>query len=270
MAFSILSLNAWGGHVHQPLLAYLAGLDVDMLCLQEVTRGPGDAGDGLVYRDQNVELPQRADLYGEVKALMPMRQPFFCPMARGPLFKGADEIQTEFGLASFLRADLAVVDQAIGFIHGEFSPHGWAPHPRSRNAHGLRFHDPVTDMFLTVVHLHGLRDPAGKHDTPARHAQAQALLAFLRRIWNGKDGLVVCGDFNLLPDSHTFALLAEALGLVDLVTTRGFSDTRTSLYPKPGRYADYMLVTPNVDVLDFDCLAAPEVSDHRALKLVLA
>jgi alpha-beta hydrolase superfamily lysophospholipase len=28
---------------------------------------------------------------------------------------------------------------------------------------------------VTVVHLHGLRDPTGKHDTIARRAQAKAL-----------------------------------------------------------------------------------------------
>jgi endonuclease/exonuclease/phosphatase family metal-dependent hydrolase len=80
------------------------------------------------------------------------------------------------------------------------------------------------------------------------------------------EGLIVCGDLNLLPDSETFAILAE-LGLTDLVTTRGFTDTRTSRYPKDGRYADYLLVTPEVTVETFDVVATPEVSDHRALLL---
>jgi len=58
--------------------------------------------------------------------------------------------------------------------------------------------------------------------------------------------------------------------LVDLVTTRGFTDTRTSWYPKEGRYADYLLVTPEVNVVRFDAVAEPEVSDHRALLLEIA
>jgi endonuclease/exonuclease/phosphatase family metal-dependent hydrolase len=41
------------------------------------------------------------------------------------------------------------------------------------------------------------------------------------------DLTVVCGDFNLLPASERFQILAE-LGLVDLV---GDADTRTSRYP---------------------------------------
>ena len=32
----ILSLNAWGGKLHSPLMKYLADVDADVLCLQEV------------------------------------------------------------------------------------------------------------------------------------------------------------------------------------------------------------------------------------------
>jgi endonuclease/exonuclease/phosphatase family metal-dependent hydrolase len=78
----------------------------------------------------------------------------------------------------------------------------------------------------------------------------------------------VCGDFNVLPGSSTFEVLAD-LGLSDLVTGRGHADTRTSHYAKPGRYADYMLVNDAVRVSSFDVVAAPEVSDHRPLLLEL-
>ncbi|MEK1898053.1 MAG: endonuclease/exonuclease/phosphatase family protein, partial [Rhizobium sp.] len=69
---------------------------------------------------------------------------------------------------------------------------------------------------------------------------------------------------NVLPDSVTFEKLGR-LGLNDLVTGRGFTDTRTSLYPKDGRFADYMLVTSEVVVERFEVVEAPEVSDHRPL-----
>jgi endonuclease/exonuclease/phosphatase family metal-dependent hydrolase len=71
---------------------------------------------------------------------------------------------------------------------------------------------------------------------------------------------------NLLPGSETFAILGR-LGLTDLVTARGFSDTRTSFYRKDNRHADYLLVTPNVDVRRFEVVESPEVSDHRPLML---
>ena len=77
------------------------------------------------------------------------------------------------------------------------------------------------------------------------------------------DLVVVCGDLNLLPDSHTFAILG-AIGLVDLV---GTADTRTSRYPKPVRHAGYVLVSDPGAVRRFGVLAEPEVSDHRVLLL---
>ena len=114
--------------------------------------------------------------------------------------------------------------------------------------------------------MHGLRDPAGKGDTPAREEQASALVGLVERVWPRDEGLVVCGDFNVLPDSATFEILAR-LGLSDLVTANGLVDTRTSYYLKEGRFADYMLVTPEVKVARFEVVEAPEVSDHRALLL---
>lgn len=75
--------------------------------------------------------------------------------------------------------------------------------------------------------------------------------------------MVVCGDFNLLPDSETFVVLAE-LGLTDLV---GTADTRSSRYRKPVRHANYLLVSDVAAVKQFEIAAEPEVSDHRALVL---
>ena len=80
------------------------------------------------------------------------------------------------------------------------------------------------------------------------------------------DASIVCGDFNVEPASETLAILAE-IGLTDLVTSRGFAGTRTSYYPKPGKYADYMLVNSHVEVLHFDVVGEPEVSDHCPLLL---
>jgi endonuclease/exonuclease/phosphatase family metal-dependent hydrolase len=116
---------------------------------------------------------------------------------------------------------------------------------------------------VTVVQVHGLRDPAGKHDTPARRAQGQRLANLVQRSREEGDLTVVCGDLNLLPGSQTFGLLAE-IGLVDLVRD---ADTRTSRYPKPVRHASYLLVSDPGAVVEFEILAQPEVSDHRALRL---
>jgi endonuclease/exonuclease/phosphatase family metal-dependent hydrolase len=269
VALRIISLNVWGGKLHAPLMRYLAETDADVLCLQEVVRAPDVDAGWLLYRDHGVELPQRANLFDEICAALPNHDGFFSPVARGMLFHGTELVPAEFGLATFVRKRHPVIGQLSAFVHGVYSPDGWGEHPRSRNAHCLRLFNHAGGYAFTIAQMHGLRDLAGKGDTPARAAQAKSLAELVEQVRVPGERLVVCGDFNVLPDSVTFAELGR-LGLADLVTTRGFSDTRTSHYAKDGRYADYMLVNAEVGVIDFDVVAAPEVSDHRALRLDIA
>lgn len=259
-----ISLNVWGGMLHAPLMDYLVQADADIYCLQEVPRAPGSRSEWLSYRDHGVELQQRANLFDEIRAALPGHDGFFCPTARGELFDGAARCWQEFGLATFVRNSLPVIGQAMDFVHGAFSPDGFGPHPRSRNAHCIRLFDYEAGRSFSVAQIHGLRDIAGKDDTPARAAQAAAFKALIERVWRSDEPLVVCGDFNLLPDSATFETLGT-LGLTDLITSRGHRDTRTSFYKKEGRFADYMLVTADVAVKHFEVVRTPEVSDHCPL-----
>jgi len=265
----ILSLNVWGGRVHQPLIDYISRVDADIFCLQEVALTPGWPHGWLTYRDGELRLPQRSNLFGELCAALPGHQARFYPAARGPLHDDAGlAVWSQFGLATFVRHGCPIVAEAMRFVHGAFSPDGWGPHPRARNAHCVRVFDGATGSHVTIAQMHGLRDPAGKGDTPERERQADRLVDLISSVWPGDERLVVCGDFNLLPGSATFARLG-VLGLVDLVTTRGHADTRTSFYDKAGRFADYMLVNDRVEVAAFDVVAVPEVSDHRPLLLEL-
>lgn len=264
----ILSLNVWGGMLHAPLLDYLATADADVYCLQEVPRAVGARSDWLTYRDGAVELQQRSNLYREIAEALPGHDGFFAPTARGQLMDGDRPCHQEFGLATFIRRDIAIIGQALDFVHGTFSPHGFGAHPRARNAHVFRLYDYKADCALTVAQFHGLRELDGKGDTPAREKQAEALTSLIGRVHRDGEGLVLCGDFNVLPDSATFTTLGR-LGLTDLVTTCGFTDTRTSLYTKPGRYADYMLVNDALRVETFTVVETPEVSDHRPLLLTI-
>ena len=264
----IVSLNVWAGRLHEPVLRYLAEVDADVLCLQEVSRTPGTPSDWLIYREPGLELPQRANFFDELTAALPGHDGFFFPTARGPLFDGDKPVASLFGLATFVRKSLPVIAQAADFVHGRFSPGGWGEHPRARNAHCIRIADPAGGTSITIAQMHGLREASGKADTPARLDQAEALAGLIARIWPGQERLVVCGDFNVLPGSATFQTLAR-LGLADLVTAHGHTDTRTSHYAKPGRFADYLLVTPDVEVTAFEVIAQPEVSDHRPLLLDL-
>jgi len=261
-----MCLNGWGGKLHEPLVAYLREASPDVLCLQEVVHSPASDKDWLTYRDGDHVLPQRANFFRDVCAALPDHVATFCPAAQGVLWDDDVQVPSQWGLATFTRKDMPIVGQVQGFVHKGFGADGFGDHPRSRSAHGVRVFDFDAGRAVCIVHMHGLRDLNGKMDTPERLLQAHRLSHMAQAVARPGEPLVVCGDFNVEPDSETFEVLAK-IGLTDLVTTRGFSDTRTSHYKKPGRFADYMLVNAAVEPIGFDVVKTPEVSDHRPLIL---
>jgi len=264
----IVSLNGWGGKLHEPLTQYLRSEVPDVLCLQEVVSSPGSVKDWLIYRDGETVLPQRANFFRDIAAALPDHTAVFCPAAQGVLWDEENAVPSQWGLATFVHKSLAITGQVQGFVHKAFSAHGYGEHPRSRNAHAVRLYDYENDRPVSIAHTHGLRDLNGKGDTTERRQQAHRLVDLVSLVATPGDALVVCGDFNVEPKSETFDILGT-LGLTDLVTTRGFESTRTSHYRKPGRFADYMLVNAHVEVLDFSVVTDPEVSDHCPLVLTI-
>lgn len=263
----ILSLNAWGGRLHAPLLAYLADDPPDILCLQEITHTPQSDKDWLDYRDGALVLPQVANLLRDIRRVLPRHMVSFCPAAQGDLWDGDTLVPSQFGLATFVAETVPVIAQAQRFVHKDYSPSGYGSHPRARNAHAIRVHDAAAGRNVAITHMHGLRDPAsGKRDTPERAAQAERLLALSQSVTGPGDLAIVCGDFNVEPESETLRSLGEA-GFTELVTSRGFTGTRTSHYEKAGRFADYMLVSETAPVRAFSVVSDPEVSDHCPLLL---
>lgn len=259
----IVSLNAWGGAMYDDLLPWLRTDPADVLCLQEVTRTPGLAG-WTAFADAERTLPQRADLLADVAGALPHHQPLFVASDTGPV-TGDDGIRREqdFGIATFVAVGLTLTGVASHPVHGAYARHQEWPHThRPRTALAVQVAEP-SGRTVGVIQVHGLRDAAGKGDSPARREQAERLAALAGRIRAYADLTVLCGDLNLLPDSETFAILADA-GMTDLVRD---ADTRTSRYTKPVRHASYLLVSDPSAVRSFEIVTGPEVSDHRALAL---
>lgn len=257
--------------MYEPLAEWLTGCGADILYIQEVTHTQGLTG-WTRFADGERTLPQRANLFRDIASLLPHHRGVFVASDAGPVWdaSGKRHLQ-DFGIAVFVHERLPVVGQHAAFVHGDFVEHAeWAIADRPRIAQATRVIDRTATgeadpprRGVTIAHLHGLRDPAGKHDTPARLRQAQRFAEVVECIRHAGDLVVACGDLNLLPESATFGVLGS-IGLVDLV---GTADTRTSRYPKPIRHANYLLVSDPDAVLSFRAPAAPEVSDHRFLEL---
>lgn len=265
----IISLNAWGGTCWDALRAWLPKCGADVLCLQEMIRAPGASPAWLEYRDPCRTLAQRADLFADVSACMPTHQASFAPAARGPLSDALGRVHlSEHGLGMWIAPHLAVTARWQGFIHGTFRADGWGPEPVPRTMQLARIASPQGHE-MTVGHLHGIRLPGGKGDTVERTEQARNIVRAVSDFTRPDEPIALGGDFNLLPGSATFEAL-NAIGLRDLVTQRGIPDTRTALYKKPQRHANYMCINSATKVKDFKALAEPVVSDHRALVLDVA
>ena len=257
----VLSLNVWSGKLLSPLLDFLAACDADVLCLQEMLHS-SVAMSTEIFGVEGARL----NLFDEVCQCLPRYQSFFCPASQKfPHDPAIGDIPVLYGIATFVRGGIPVIRQRVDFVHKDFEiiPRGEPPLPRV--AHAFTVWDARHSESVAIAHMHGLWIPAGKKDTSERILQARRFAKLLEDMQpEGK--CIACGDWNVLPGSETFDVLGR-LGMRDLVTHCGFTDTRTSYYDKPGRYADYMCMSLNMKAEGFRVLAEPEVSDHRALLL---
>lgn len=259
---TIVSLNAWGGRVGSALVDWIRDIDADVYCLQEMFSAPSLQPPYLTDEDgHRVHL----DLYRELHRVLPLYRGFFSPGSRGYVNDSQwTGLQLEYGLAVFVRHSISVVAFRADIVYGSFRRDGTGRPPLSRCAQILRCCTP--DGFLTIGHIHGLWDPAGKHDTPARLTQARTFGALIDSIAAPGDAVLACGDFNLLPGSATFDKMGQTRWR-NLVVELGVSSTRSALYIKPTRFADYMLTNKHVEVLHFEVPQKPIVSDHCPLLL---
>lgn len=260
-----ISLNAWGGAMYDSLIEWLPVCEADILCLQEVTCTSG-LGDWTRFDDGERVLAQRANLFADVSAALPHYKGIFLTSDSGPVLDTHGiRHQQDFGIAMFVHERYPIICSRTTFVHGNYIDHvEWPITDRPRIAHAVRLVDRASDRIVTIAHMHGLRDPDGKGDSPARRAQATRFSDLITESCSKDDFVIACGDFNLLPDSETFRILDASCGLVDLV---GTSDTRTSKYTKPCRHANYMLVSEPENIYRFSAPPTPEVSDHRFLCL---
>jgi endonuclease/exonuclease/phosphatase (EEP) superfamily protein YafD len=118
------------------------------------------------------------------------------------------------------------------------------------------------DSPLTVVNFHGLWNGRGKGDSEDRLNQSKKIKEFVETL---QGNVVMCGDFNLLPNTQSVQIL-EDIGLKNLIKETGVTSTRTSHYTKPDKFADYIFISRDINVKDFKVLPE-EVSDHSALYL---
>jgi endonuclease/exonuclease/phosphatase (EEP) superfamily protein YafD len=245
----IVSLNAWGGALWQPLSNFLRqeASSTDVFCLQESYRGsPETFGGGA-----------RLDFHDQVAALLPGFTGTFVPVCR--------QLSGEFGLSLFVREALMPVFDSQ-FVVGTYGEIGPVLESGRRNVPVVLQN--VHMAGLTVAHFHGVAYPGHKLDTTERLMQSEALAQSVR---TSAVPVILCGDLNLQPDTKSIRLL-EQIPLRNLIAEFGIQSTRPEHhlehYPPEERqyFADYMFVSPEVAVRSFE-VPTIDVSDHLPLIL---
>lgn len=248
----IISLNTWGGRAGKKrLLDFFKKhrADTDVFCLQEMWSAPYDDMEGVLAGGRALrrdEIMTRG--VQEIGEILPDFACYFRP-----------HFGDRYGLAMFVKKSMPVDAEGELFVHKH---RGYVPEGDVGNhARNIQFVEMQYEGApLTVINFHGLWNGQGKGDSADRLEQSKKIAAFVgARTGN----VVLCGDFNLTPHTRSLAILEE-IGLRNLIKEYGIVSTRTSFYEKPEKFADYVLVSPNLRIRKFEVLP-DEVSDHAAL-----
>lgn len=250
----LISLNIWGGKMFDPLMEFVRhqSTDTDFFCFQEVFDTPTD----------RIEAREgaRANMFTELVRILPDFMGYFHSAQNhyeyGHGVHGPSNFDISYGLASFARKGINPLSVEEFFVHKERNGvmcNGARNVPRNiqciRWKHAGRPH--------SIINFHGVWHPTIKKiDYPERIEQSRKL----RSIMDLLDGeIILCGDFNLNPDTESMTLLEH--GMRNLIKEYDITSTRSELYKKELRFADYMLVTPGVEITNF---SVPDitVSDH--------
>ena len=252
----LISLNIWDARIFDPLIGFFkSNQDADIFCLQEVFNGP----EARFFRDG-----KRLNGFDEIAKALPGHEGFF---VNTETLDDVPEQQTwaPYGLAIFLRKDIKILSHHHDVIFGPGKFSNRDPKTHKRVIQTVRIsHE---GKPLAISHVHGLWNGQGKTDTPERISQSENIK---RHISGFDHPLILAGDFNLLPETQSLAVVSK--GMRNLIEENKITSTRSKLYAKhekPVLFADYIFTTPEVLVKDFKVL--PDVvSDHLPLMLDFA
>lgn len=239
--------------------------DTDIFCFQEMYDTPStETKAGFA----------RVDILARIREALPDFDIQYHPAESGthlfdPNFViGPHELPPELvdcsaGLATCVRKTIPVISIENNFVYGEFNGlQKRIVDTYSRNIIATTLDTPAG--HVTIYNFHGLWFPGrGKGDTGQRLVQSQKIKVLIDA--NTCEKKILCGDFNLMPETQSIAIIESSLK--NLILTYNISTTRSSHYPKSEKFADYTFVSSAVAVEDFAVLP-DEVSDHLAMELL--
>lgn len=239
----IIQLNIWQGKLGRQIIDFLQSEKPDFVCMQEVNDLKGRAG----YKFFNTldEIKQQA---GFKEAVM-----------SASYSSRYMEREMEYGNA--VLSQWPIVNSQKIFTRGEYM-RNFDIEKNDDNVRNLQIINVnVGDKPLTILNHHGhhIHGSALGNDETLR--QMRLIATEIDKI---KGPLIMCGDFNLSPDSESLAIVNQKL--TNLTVANDLQNTLSRLHPAQGVACDYIFVNDQIKVKNFE-MSAKLVSDHKALIL---
>lgn len=264
----VLSLNVWRGACLFQLISFIQEMcqSVDVFCFQEVysSEGAWENATRVDFEDEHGKY--RITLFEQlVHELREEFDAYFVPTEswteEDPTHRTVNPVAN--GNAIFVRKGIPIREYGERLIVTplEIGSPRWVQW-LTITRRGVPY---------TILNYHGIWTGGGKGDTEERKGQSIRLCHLIQRL-DGKKILV--GDFNLLPDTESIAILSGADGgmrnliMAHSIQTTRSSFVRSSLAGDDARFADYVFVSNDIEVVSFDTLNVL-VSDHLPIRTVV-
>ena len=265
----LITLNTWGGKAYEPLMQFVKeqAATTDIFCFQEMFRSKSTALESRGIRTH---------LYEELGAMLSDFQGFFAAEQDGYDFEGPVDFDISAGQATFIKKSVPVISTEEAFIYRE---RNGAVNTRTIPANILCTRITQGAKDFSIINFHGLAHPPdhlaqlektphflGHRDTHERLVQSEKVLQFLKKERGAK---ILCGDFNLRPETQSFAMLES--GMRNLMREFHVERTRSRHSPHFEKedfdaLVDYVLVSHDVEVQRFG-VQDIDISDHLPLIL---
>lgn len=256
----LICLNIWGGKIYKPLMKFIRdhSEDTDIFCFQEVLNSnQSRQTKGRIFKES------QTDIYIQLKNLLANYNSYYSADFDLKEFGGEADFTVDIGMATFVKKDLILVKSNHHFVHNDKynnlkKDEGFIDMPRSLQYVNIE----KGDLNYWIFNYHGVWVPGPKTDNEFRLNASKKI----REIMDSKSGKkILCGDFNLLPDTKSQLILEK--GMRSLIKENNITSTRSKYFDRDlSQYSDYVIVSEDIKVNNFEVLK-DEVSDHLSLLL---
>lgn len=235
----IIQLNTWGGRLGKQIIELLLREEADIVCLQEAIEMPG----GYSFLFEDLE---------EIKIHTNYQHCFFSPQFGYKIMKR----EARSGLA--IMSNLPFLETYETFTRLQYI-NNFDLLDTDYNIRCLQ-HVKVAykGQNINILNHHGHHIQEHKKGDEETQRQCKMIVDYIQKL---QEPVVLCGDFNLTPDSKSIEQINNIL--INQVKKHDVLTTRTPLTHK-SEVCDYIFTSPKIKVTNFQVLD-DVVSDHKAL-----